>query len=211
LFLLQAAEIALVKDAAEKTGLEGWALVAVYAFVAIGFVVVRLILPGLIKKENKDVVKNITREEFHALAAESEKLTGENTSILQRLENIDASLDEAKKDREWFNSASVERFNMITNTVQDMKKQSDLTLQKALEAHIYDKSAPSLGRMESLIIYIKRGWDGNCLNFAIPELICPNEELWNSNSLHVQRHDHSNVANETAYSEALDKIKRSLH
>jgi hypothetical protein len=207
LYLLQT-EMALVKDAVEGTGLRGWSQVALYALVVVGFVVLRLIMPKLIKRESQDVVSTISREEVQKVIAENELLLGENNAFFRRLDNIEAALIDAKKEREFYNNTISERFTVVSDRIQAISLKLEETSLHALEVGIYDSNSPSLRRMIKLISYIKRGADGNCLNFAIKDLILPNKELWQS--LFELLNDFSDVTNKEAYLASLEKIKKTV-
>jgi hypothetical protein len=182
MYLLQA-EIGWMRD----VGLRGWDL-AVWGLIVLGVIFLWRVMPGIIRKENK-------KSEAGAAA-------------LSRLGEIEASLAEAKKEREWFNNNTVERLNAISGHARSAVEQQQALSKYTLIAVIYNQSIPPLIRMECLISYLKRGWNGNCLEFAVDDLIMPNKELWQS--LFVQVNDDSEVSDKEQYDEAIDFIKKKI-
>jgi len=211
LYPLQA-ELAIAEIVAEHTGFKGWSLVVVYALVFVGFVIWgiitrKIVIPRMIKKEEKDVVTSLTKEKFDELVKESEIITGDNHTIFQRLNRIDTALNDinkylvdAKNEREWFNRDAIARFTTMSEEIRKDKL-------IALAASVYT-AGPPLGRMHNFIAYIKLGGNGNCLDFACQNLILPNKELWKS--LYEQINDFSNVTNKELYMANLDEIKKKV-
>jgi hypothetical protein len=165
-------------------------------------------MPKLIKRESKDVVATISREEVQKVITENELLLGESNTFFRRLDNIETALIDAKKEREFYNNTISERFTVMSDRVQVISMKLEETSTHALEVGIYDSNSPPLRRMIKLISYIKRGKNGNCLNFAIKDLLLPNKELWQS--LFDLLNDLSDVTNMEAYQASLKKIKESV-
>ena len=128
--------------------------------------------------------------------------------IFTKLESIDHSLADAKSDRDWFNSNTIERMDNTTNSIEILKIQVDTALRAALLGNIYDRRIHSHERMLNLLAYLKIGGDGNCLNDAIQDLILPDPELWNS--VLAQPNAYTNILDEKHFCESLETIKNAI-
>jgi hypothetical protein len=200
-----------MKDA----GLRGWDL-AIWGLIVFGVIFLWRIMPRLIKKESKGVVAAITKGEFDGLARENGLLMDGNGAVIRRLENIESSLIElksnladAKHEREWYNNTNAERFAAMSGTIQGLQARLAEASQYSLMAVIYSNNIQPLIRMTVLKQYLKNGWNGDCVEFAIADLLLPHRKLWHS--LFVKPEDLSDVANKELYLETLKKINDRIH
>jgi hypothetical protein len=77
----------------------------------------------------------------------------------------------------------------------------------SLQALIYSK-APLLMRMEAFLEYIKLGGNHSTVDFALKEIIIPNQDVWWSV---VQKYRHEEPYNPVVFAESMKKIKDALH
>jgi ABC-type transporter Mla subunit MlaD len=211
MYLLQA-EIGIAIDAAKSTGLDGWPLAVVIIIIIAGFIILRLrTMPKLIKKETKDTVETITREEVNHLMTKEGFLMAENEAFVRRLENIETTLTDLEKKMDAFNNTVIERFNTMSDTMQainnKLMKTSKGTLENMLltnnpKQSIIDK-LNAFRRLIAMAPYsnIRAEKEGI-------DLILENKQIWidvYESPLDVQ------IVNPEYYNNVMEEIKRRIY
>ena len=196
------------------THLRGWDVV-IWALMTVLMTIFAAvfryaILPKLIKKENKEVIKTVTKEEFDKLVTENEIVVNENNTIFKRFDHIEAALTDAVKQREWFNNSNMERLNKMSEQIQALTEKILEASLNALAANIYNTSCPTLTKMYCLVAFIKLGGNGEVLEFAIKDFLLANRTWW----LSVYRKELENfkgAVNMEKYQDTLKYLKERIH
>ena len=71
-----------------------------------------------------------------------------------------------------------ERLNIVADSTQTLKNDLNIAIRAALAGAVYNEKMQPLERMVYFLIYIKMDGNGNCIAYAITNLILKNKELW---------------------------------
>jgi hypothetical protein len=203
MFLLQAEVAAIANTGA---GFRGWDLIT-WGIIVLGLVLLWRITPMLIKRESKTVVekevKGLSKESFDRLIRENESVIGETNTIvnklLDRFAKVEEDLIHAKKEREYFNNTTIERLNVMTDKISDMRSNTDTMTKRISEVQsemgllkeklegvsldslmgtIYNENAPPTERINAFKKYLKGGGNDFCLKWFGKNFILSHKDLW---------------------------------
>jgi hypothetical protein len=169
-------------DAVKRTGLDGWPLAVVIIIIIAGFIILRLrTMPKLIKKETKDTVETITREEVNHLMSKEGYLMAENEAFVRRLDNIETAIIELEKKMDAFNNTVIERFNTMSNTIHEISYKLFKTSKGTLENMLLTDN-PKQSISDRLMAFRRLIAMAECSNIRAEQkgiqLIIENQQTW---------------------------------
>jgi hypothetical protein len=228
MFLLQA-EVAAIANTG--IGFREWDLVT-WGIIVLGLVFLWRIMPMLIKKESKNVVEKevqgLSKESFNCLIKENESIISETNSIvnkmLDRFSKVEEDLILAKKEREYFNSTTIERLGVMTGKISELRDDMN-TMKKRMDAQynyikeaalksnlaiVWNDNAPLLEFFDAVFMVLYLGGNGNTIDRVTGRIVktTQNLEIYKS-ALSKFRKEHPNT---NAYFEsAIKQIHREWH
>ena len=202
------------KWAFPEYGLLGFSVASLFG---LAYLFVQYVWPEMVKRKNekaadnsggKDALQKIGEKAVDKFFSEEQQDAKEFMgAMVNVLKHIEEELLEARKERESSLIQTQERLQVVTDTIQGLKKSINIVTEKSLMSIIYNPTARPLDRMINLKEYFQRGKDGSCLEFAVKDVIQFDPDSWHAV---VNQTDGNEIVNEEAYKESLKKVDAEL-
>jgi len=192
--------------------LRGWDLL-IGGLVVLGVVFFWKVMPHIIQKESKEVIKETSKTEVDKIITEKTAYIDENNAMIKTLcntvEKMQTALEEAQSEKKWHDVTTIERLDQLSQKIEKMAMLSSDAFKHSIVNTIYNDKAARAERMTCLNVYLKAGGNGNVLLYAIPNVILPDIPSWLYLTTNSAGELHGDAKKE--YQETLRYIRQELN